>query len=103
MRRLSNLLLLTAVFLRAQAPPPASPLTQDDVTFRAETNLVPLTVSVLDKSGKLITTIPQSAFHVFENGVEQPLKLFKREDVPVSMGIIIDNSGSMRDKRAKVA
>jgi Ca-activated chloride channel family protein len=35
--------------------------------------------------------------------VEQPIKLFRREDVPVSMGIIIDNSGSMRDKRVKVA
>ncbi len=40
---------------------------------------------------------------MFENGVEQPIKIFRREDVPVSMGIIIDNSGSMRDKRTKVA
>jgi VWFA-related protein len=64
---------------------------------------VVLHASVLDKSGKLITTVPQTAFHVFENSVEQPIKLFRREDVPVSMGIIIDNSGSMRDKRQKVA
>ena len=60
-----------------------------------------LHASVLDKNGKLITNIPQSAFKVFENGVEQPIKIFRREDVPVSMGIIIDNSGSMRDKRQK--
>jgi Ca-activated chloride channel homolog len=39
---------------------------------------------------------------VFENGVPQQIKVFKREDVPVSMGLVIDNSGSMRDKRAKV-
>jgi Ca-activated chloride channel family protein len=58
---------------------------------------------VIDKSGKLITTLAQSAFKVTEDGVEQPLKLFNREDVPVSMGIIIDNSGSMREKRPKVA
>lgn len=105
MRRLSNLLLLILPALAlAQAPPPPKPApAQDDVTFHAETNLVPLIVSVLDKSGKLVTNIPQSAFHVFENDVEQPIKIFKREDVPVSMGIIIDNSGSMRDKRAKVA
>jgi Ca-activated chloride channel homolog len=76
----------------------------DDVpVFRSGTQLVDLHVSVLDKSGKLITDIPESAFKVYENSVEQPLKRFLREDVPVSMGIIIDNSGSMRDKRAKVA
>jgi Ca-activated chloride channel family protein len=62
-----------------------------------------LHVSVIDKNGKLITNLPQSAFKVFENNVEQPLKIFNREDVPVSMGIIIDNSGSMREKRPKVA
>jgi Ca-activated chloride channel homolog len=65
--------------------------------------LVDLHVSVIDKNGKLITDMPESAFKVYENGIEQPLKRFLREDVPVSMGIIIDNSGSMRDKRAKVA
>ena len=52
---------------------------------------------------KLLTNFRKSAFKVYENGVEQPIKIFRREDVPVSMGIIIDNSGSMRDKRAKVA
>ena len=59
--------------------------------------------SVLDKNGKLVTNCRESAFKVFENGVEQPLKIFRREDVPVSIGIVIDNSGSMRDKRTKVA
>ena len=75
MRRLSSssLALLSAVILTAQNPPPPA---QDDVTFTAETNLVPLIVTVLDKSGKMVTNIPQSAFHVFENGVEQTIKLF---------------------------
>ena len=40
---------------------------------------------------------------MYENGSPQAIKIFKREDVPVSMGILIDDSGSMRDKRAKVA
>ena len=62
-----------------------------------------LPVSVLDKNGKLIPDIPQSAFKVYENNIEQPIKMFRRDDVPVSIGIIIDNSGSMRDKRARVA
>jgi Ca-activated chloride channel family protein len=75
----------------------------DDATFRVDTRLVVLHTTVVDKSGRMITTLPQSAFHVFENGVPQQVKLFKREDIPVSMGLIIDNSGSMRDKRQKVA
>ena len=75
----------------------------DDATFRVDTRLVVLHATVVDKGGRMITTLPQSAFHIFENGVPQQVKLFKREDIPVSMGLIIDNSGSMRDKRQKVA
>lgn len=71
--------------------------------FRSGTELVDLPISVLDKNGKLIPDIPQSAFKVYENNVEQPIQSFRRDDIPVSIGIIIDNSGSMRDKRAKVA
>ena len=56
----------------------------------------------MDKTGHLVTNLPETAFQVFENGVPQQIKVFKREDVPVSMGLVIDNSGSMRDKRAKV-
>jgi Ca-activated chloride channel homolog len=102
MRRLSNaiglLALAAGLMLAQQAPVP------DEIpVFTADTRLVVLNASVVDKSGKLVTNIPQSAFKVYENGVEQPIKIFRREDVPVSMGIVIDNSGSMRDKRAKVA
>jgi VWFA-related protein len=70
--------------------------------IRVDTRLVVLPVTVVDKSGHLVTDLPETAFQVFENGVQQHIKVFKREDVPVSMGLIIDNSGSMRDKRAKV-
>jgi Ca-activated chloride channel homolog len=78
---------------------------QDDgpAIFKADTRLVVLHASVLDHSGKLITTLPQTAFKIFENGAEQKITTFRREDVPVSMGILIDDSGSMRGKRDKVA
>jgi Ca-activated chloride channel homolog len=94
--------LATCALLAQQSKTP-SPDPQDVAQFSADTSMVVLYASVIDRSGKLQTSIPQSAFKVFENGVEQPLKLFRREDVPVSMGILIDNSGSMRDKRSKVA
>jgi VWFA-related protein len=70
--------------------------------FRADTRLVVLPATVVDKNGHLVTNLPQKSFKVLESGVEQQIRVFKREDVPVSMGIIIDNSGSMRDKRQKV-
>jgi VWFA-related protein len=57
---------------------------------------------VVDKNGHLVTDLTKEQFTVYENGVVQPVTKFKREDVPVSLGLIIDNSGSMRDKRAKV-
>ena len=86
---------LAAVAARAQQEEPP--------TFTTEIKEVTLHVTVVDKSGKLITNIPKSAFKVFEDNVEQPIKLFHPEDVPVSMGILVDNSGSMNDKRARVA
>jgi VWFA-related protein len=56
----------------------------------------------VDHSGKLLTNLPEKAFKVFENGKPQQIKRFLREDVPVSMGIIVDNSASMREKRKQV-
>lgn len=70
--------------------------------IRSDTRLVVLHMSVLDHSGKLITNLPKENFKVFENNAEQQVSVFKREDIPVSMGIIVDNSGSMREKRLKV-
>ena len=92
-------LLLTGISL-AQAPPAPQ---EEPLLYRSDTRLVLLHASVVDKNGRLITNIPQSAFKIFEDGIEQPIKLFRREDVPVSMGVIVDNSGSMSSKRSKVA
>ncbi len=76
---------------------------QDQVpTFTIDTREVDLNISVTDKNGNQVPGIPKSAFKVFENNVEQPIKAFTHLDVPVSMGIVIDNSGSMRDKKASV-
>jgi VWFA-related protein len=61
-----------------------------------------LHASVTDRKGKLITNLDKDAFKVFENGQLQQVKIFRREDVPVSLGIIIDDSGSMATKRSRV-
>ncbi|MFL6417235.1 MAG: VWA domain-containing protein [Bryobacteraceae bacterium] len=70
--------------------------------FRSDTRLVVLHASVNDRRGKLLTNLDRNAFKVFENGQPQEVKIFKREDVPVSLGIIIDDSGSMQSKRTRV-
>ncbi|MBI3472772.1 MAG: VWA domain-containing protein [Candidatus Solibacter usitatus] len=75
---------------------------EQEAVFRAETRLVVLHATVVDSKGHLVTNLPQKAFKVLENGAEQQIKVFKREDIPVSIGIVIDNSGSMKNKRLKV-
>lgn len=70
--------------------------------FRADTRLVVLHASVTDHRGKLLTNLNRDAFKVFENGQPQQVKIFRREDVPVSLGIVIDDSGSMMTKRSRV-
>jgi Ca-activated chloride channel homolog len=95
-------LLPVLVFSQQTSPPSKAEKPDEEATFRADTRLVLLHASVVDKNGKLVTNLGREAFKVFENNVEQPIKIFKREDVPVSMGLIIDNSGSMRDKRQRV-
>ena len=94
-------LLAVPVYVAAQEKAPAKEAEQDAV-FSSDTRLVPLNVTVTEKSGHLVTNLAQSAFTVLENGVPQTIKIFKSEDVPVSIGLIIDNSGSMRDKRQAV-
>jgi Ca-activated chloride channel family protein len=103
MRQLSRRILAVAVAALAAIPVSAQSKDADQpTTFRADTRLVVLHATVIDKSGRFITNLPQGAFHVFENNVEQPIKKVLREDVPVSMGLIVDNSGSMRTKRGRV-
>ena len=70
--------------------------------FRSDTRLVVLHASVTDRKGKLVTNLDRNAFKIFENGQPQDVKIFRREDIPVSLGILIDDSGSMMSKRARV-
>src|SRR5260221_1613175 len=76
--------------------------TQPETLFRAESNLVVVNVSVFNREGNIVKGLPQSAFTVFEDEVKQEIKVFRQEDVPISLGLVIDNSASMRDKRERV-
>lgn len=101
-----NSTLVSAIFATALACSSGSLFAQTPestgTVIRTDVRLVVLHTTVVDKSGHLVMNLAQQAFKVYENGVPQEIKKFKREDVPVSMGLIVDNSGSMREKRARV-
>lgn len=71
-------------------------------TFTKDVQEVVLHATVVDDHQHLVTSLPRTAFTVFENGQPQQITSFRNTDVPVAVGIVIDNSGSMRDKRAAV-
>ncbi len=71
-------------------------------TLRTAVGEVRLNASVLDGNGRAVQTLPREAFQVFEDGVQQNVASFRHEDLPVSLGVLIDSSGSMYDKRAAV-
>ena len=83
-------------------PPGQNPAPDKQGTIRVDVGLVVLHTTVVDDRGKFADGLKAENFRIFEDKVEQKLSTFKREDIPVSMGLVIDNSGSMRDKRPRV-
>jgi VWFA-related protein len=76
---------------------------QDGIfTMHQDVDEVLLTCAVVDEKGRGITDLTRGDFRVWEDGVAQTTSSFLHQDQPVSLGILVDNSGSMRDKRAAV-
>lgn len=93
----------------AAAPARTTPAQSGEVTresgrYTLKTNAfeVRLNASVIDSSGRNVETLTRDAFHIYEDGVPQTVLGFAHEDTPVSIGILIDSSGSMYDKREAV-
>jgi VWFA-related protein len=85
------------------AQSPESPGSDSGVfVFRKEVEEVVLHATVIDDRQHIVTNLDRGAFTVFENGSPQTITSFRHEDIPVAMGIVVDNSGSMREKRQKV-
>jgi Ca-activated chloride channel family protein len=87
-----------AVGAAAAAVSPAPAEARRPPTFGAAIDAVNLNVSVTDSHNRYVTDLGQDDFSVFENGVAQQLTLFRRDDVPISLALMIDGSSSMRDK-----
>jgi Ca-activated chloride channel family protein len=83
-------------------PKPTPEPTDEDFdegsTLRINTELVTLNVRVIDRNNRPIDNVRQNDFHVFEDGVPQPIETFTREEVPISYGLAIDTSGSLRSQ-----
>jgi VWFA-related protein len=71
-------------------------------TLHADVDEVLLNCSVIDEKGRTVTDLSAKDFRVWEDGVPQTVNSVLHQDLPVSLGILVDNSGSMRDKRATV-
>lgn len=89
-----------------QAQPPPSgkePSPQSGgFVFHTRAQEVVLHATVIDDKQHMITSLDKNAFTVFEDGKPQTITSFRHEDIPVALGIVIDNSGSMREKRDRV-
>lgn len=98
--------LMALVTASAAAPPnsrtAATSPKSNQFAINVNVNMVVLHASVLDHKGHLVNNLKASNFRVYEDGVLQHLAVFSHADIPVTMGIVIDDSGSMRDKRPSV-
>src|SRR6266581_8109410 len=82
-------------------PPETPPIDPQDPRYKlnVEVELVNVTATVLDQQGKYLDGLKLDDFKVFENGAEQKISFFSHDlRVPISVGVLIDNSGSMRHK-----
>src|SRR5581483_2058578 len=70
--------------------------------FHSETHEVTLHATIIDDRNHLVTNLDKADFTVFENDRPQTIKFFRQQDFPVAIGIVIDDSGSMREKRDAV-
>ena len=70
--------------------------------FKKDVEEVILHATVYDELRHIVPGLDRSAFSVVESGTTEPITSFRQQDVPVAMGIVVDNSGSMRDKREEV-
>ena len=99
---LLSLAVASPAFAQAQAPGPTpapkAEKSQRSKSLKSEVDMTLVNVSVTDPYGRLVTGLEQGNFRVFEDSVEQEIVRFSSEDVPISIGVIFDMSGSMSDK-----
>lgn len=102
---LGSMLAGTAAFLAGSSPqdlPSPPPLDNKSFTISDNVNLVVLDVSVKDAKGRYVTGLDKSSFQVFDDGRPREITQFQKVDTPVTIGLVVDDSGSMLRKRPEV-
>jgi len=98
---------LLLILLAGSAGHPAPPARQDhdSGSFRISVDvaLVVLHATVTDREGDFVHNLEEQDFQVYENGVPQRIRLFRNEDIPVTVGLVVDHSSTMRPKLAEVS
>jgi Ca-activated chloride channel family protein len=87
---------------RAQGSVPLRGRTGDAYTIKVNVDMVVLGATAQDRKKTLVSGLGNDDFQVYEDGVLQPIKYFSHEDIPVTVGLVVDNSGSMKPKRHDV-
>jgi Ca-activated chloride channel family protein len=77
--------------------PPEEDIDEGSI-IKINTELVTLNVRVIDRNNRPINNVRENEFHVFEDGVPQPIESFTREEVPISYGLAVDTSQSLRSQ-----
>jgi Ca-activated chloride channel family protein len=106
---LSALVLLAGGFMAfCQDPPPANIVPRlkssrgripiNDPSIRMDVKLVLVPANVMDRGDRPILSLQKDDFHLFEDAVEQNIQSFSIDQAPVSVGIVFDASGSMKNK-----
>jgi Ca-activated chloride channel homolog len=85
-----------------QPTPPAQSRPVDPYTIRVNVADVVLHPTVENRAGTPVSGLAKDNFQIYENGVLQPIKYFSHEDIPVTVGLVVDNSGSIRPKRPDI-
>jgi len=96
------LLIVLPNFARPQESSPSQSRPGDEYTIRVNADSVVLHATVQNRKGILVSGLSKDNFQVYEDGILQQIDYFSHEDIPVTVGLVVDNSGSMRPKRPEV-
>lgn len=104
---LAILLCATGASAQAQSPiqippPPGAPQRAEPYTLKKNVDMVRMPVTVIDKKGNFVPGLTAQNFRIFENGVPQKIAAFTNDDIPITVGLVIDDSGSMQPNRPRV-
>jgi VWFA-related protein len=95
--------MVLAGYAAYQAPPAGQDRDSESFRISVDVALVVLPATVTDRQGGFVSNLGEQDFEVYENGVKQHIRLFRNEDIPVTVGMVVDQSTSMQPKLAEVS